>query len=151
MTLPVHRLIRQRRQQLGIGEGEIARRIDVSVMEYHDVEAYEDELTMVLPLKNARALAAILGFDLASLYGLNVGAANQVANNKPRHAIIAEARNRLGVSTKEMADGIGFDEVFVVRIENDASEFDDCPYEVLRIVASYLKLDPIGLLYAPSR
>jgi transcriptional regulator with XRE-family HTH domain len=150
MTLPVHKLIQQRRQQLGIGEGEIARRIGVSHMEYYDVEAYEDELTMVLPLKNARALAAILGFDLATLFGLDAPAPSQSANNKPRHVILVEARNRLGVSVKEVADGIGFDEIFVENIENNSEDLDACPYEVLRSVAQYLKLDPCDLLYAAS-
>src|SRR5262249_49696731 len=55
---PRRSLIAQRREQLGIGIAEIARRIGVSVSEYRDIELYEDELTMVLALNNARSLAA---------------------------------------------------------------------------------------------
>ena len=48
---------------------EFARRIGASVNEYRDVESYDDELTMVLPLKKARSLAAILGFEIGTLLG----------------------------------------------------------------------------------
>ena len=49
-----------------------------------------------------------------------------------------------------MADDIGFEEVFVHSIENNSQALETYPYEVLRIVASYLKLDPKDLLYSPS-
>jgi hypothetical protein len=128
---------------------EFARRIGASVNEYRDVESYDDELTMVLPLKKARSLAAILGFEIGTLLGAGSSGGPQ-ASNKPRHLILAAARHRLGVSTKKMADDIGFEEVFVHSIENNSQALETYPYEVLKIVASYLKLDPRDLLYAPS-
>jgi transcriptional regulator with XRE-family HTH domain len=149
MTTPRRRLIAQRREQLGIGIAEIARRIGVSVSEYRDVELYEDELTMVLALNNARSLAAILGFEIGTLLGAGSLAESPSANNKPRHTVLAEARARLGVSTNEMAEAIGFDEAFVHRIENDDRALETYPYDVLRIVADYLSLDPRSLLCAP--
>jgi hypothetical protein len=69
MTLLRHSLIKQRREQLRIDRAELARRIGISVHEYRDVEFYEHELTEVVPLKSARSLAAILGFELAVLFG----------------------------------------------------------------------------------
>jgi transcriptional regulator with XRE-family HTH domain len=148
----VHRriLIKQRREQLGIGIAELARRIGISISEYQDVELYEDELTMVLPLKNARSLAAILGFDLGTLLGAGSLAGRLSPINKPRHVILAEARAKLGVSTTKMAEDIGFDEGVVHRIENDSRALEPYPYDFLQIVASYLKLDPIDLLDDPS-
>jgi transcriptional regulator with XRE-family HTH domain len=140
-------LIAQRREQLGIGITEIARRIGVSVSEYRDVELYEDELTMVLALNNARSLAAILGLEIGTLLG--AGSLAESASNELRHIVIAEARARLGVSTNEMAKAIGFDEAFVHRIENDDRALETYPYDVLRIVADYLGLDPRSLLCAP--
>jgi ribosome-binding protein aMBF1 (putative translation factor) len=150
MTTPRHRLIEQRREQLGIGKEEFARRIGVSESMYRDVEFYDNELTMVLPLKNARSLAAILGFDLGTFLGAGALAGTQRASIKPRHVILAEARQRLGVSTTKMADDIGFQEVFVKTIEADGEALDTYPYEVLKIVANYLKLNPGDLLCAPS-
>jgi transcriptional regulator with XRE-family HTH domain len=150
MTSLRHRMIEQRRQQLGIGLEDFARQIGVSASEYRDVESYDDELTMVLPLKSARSLAAILGFELGTLFGAGSPTAGQNASNKLRHVILAEARQRLGVSPKKMADEIGFEEVFVHTIENDSQALETYPYEVLKIVANYLKLDPQDLLYAPS-
>lgn len=147
MTTPRRRSIAQRREQLGIGIAEIARRIGVSVSEYRDVELYEDELTMVLALNNARSLAAILGFEIGTLLG--AGSLAESASNKPRHIVLAEARAKLGVSTNEMAEAIGFDETFVHRVENDDRALETYPYDVLRIVADYLSLDPRSLLCAP--
>ena len=46
-----------------------------------------------------------------------------------------------------MAEDIGFEEVFVHIIEVNCHALDAWPYEVLKIVANYLKLDPIDLLY----
>ena len=129
--------------------GDLARRIGVSVSEYQDVEAYEDELTTVLPLKNARPLAAILGFELGPLLGAGSPIGGQKASSKPRHVVLAEARRRHGVSTKKMADDIGFEEIFVHSIEKDSQALETYPYEVLKIVANYLRLDPRDLLYAP--
>src|SRR5262245_4956346 len=107
MTTPLYRLIKQRREQLGIGKGEIARLIGVSDSEYWDVERYDHELTRMLPLKNARSLAAILGFELGTLLGASSLVRKPSAGNKPRHAILGEARNELGVSVSKMADDIG--------------------------------------------
>jgi transcriptional regulator with XRE-family HTH domain len=143
-------LIKQRREQLGINMAEIARRIGVSVSEYRDVELYHDELTMVMALNNARSLAAILGFEIGILLGAGSLAGSPSASIKRRHIILAEARARLGVSTNKMAQHIGFDEPFVHRIESDGRTLETYPYDVLRIVADYLRLDPRNLLCAPS-
>jgi hypothetical protein len=116
---------------------------------YWDVEHYDHELTRVLPLKNARCLAAILGFELGALLGTGSPAGGPNASNKPRHIILAEARQKLGVSTKKMADDIGYEEMFVQNIENDSRALEAYPYEVLREVANYLQIDPADLLYTP--
>jgi transcriptional regulator with XRE-family HTH domain len=149
MTSSVHSLIKQRREQLGIGQAELARRIGVASSEYWDVELYDDELIMALPLKNARLLAEILGFELGALFAPDSAARVQTISNKPRHIVLAQARNKLGVSTKTMADEIGFEEVFVERIESRREDLDNYPYYVLKIVADYLKLDPMDVLHAP--
>ena len=59
MITPPRRLIRQRRERLGIGMDDLARRIGVSISEYRDLELYDRELPEVLPLEKARSLAAI--------------------------------------------------------------------------------------------
>jgi transcriptional regulator with XRE-family HTH domain len=143
-------LIKQRREQLGLDSADVARRIGVSIHEYCDVEWYEDELVTVLPLKNARSLAALLGFELETFLGARPLAGRSRASAKPRHIALAEARDRLGVSASKMAKDIGFEEAFVHRIENDGRTLETYPYEVLRIVADYLKLDPADLLHTPS-
>lgn len=150
MSVPVHSLIKQQREQLGITESELARRIGVSEGEYRDLESYDDELVMVLPLKNARLLAGALGFDLATLLvaGSQRGGSNATAG--PRNVVLADARNSLGVSMSKMADDIGFEEVFVQNIEESDYALECFPYEVVKIVAKYLKLDPIDLLNEPS-
>lgn len=145
MTLPIHIAIMQRREQLGIGREEFANRIGLSESEYRDVEFYPNELRMVIPIKNVRLLAATLGIELGALLGTG-SLEERPRTNKPRPALLAEARDRLGVSTKKMADEIGFEEVFVRRIESDDETLDTYPYEVFKIVADYLKLDPRDLL-----
>jgi transcriptional regulator with XRE-family HTH domain len=40
---PRHRMIKQRREQLGIGMADLARRISVEPSMYWDVELYDDE------------------------------------------------------------------------------------------------------------
>lgn len=148
MTKSRHRLIMHRRQQLGIGIVEIARRLGVSVSEYRDVESYNDELTMVVPLNKVRSLAAILGIEIGPLLGAGSPPSGQQSSRRTRDVILAEARQRLGVSTSKMADDIGFDEIFVHSIESDSQALEAYPYEVLNILAGYLRLDPAELLYA---
>ena len=151
MTTPIHRLIKHRREQLGIGIAELARRIGVPTSEYWDVELYDDELTVALPLENVRALAAILGFDLGILLRLGSLVGWPTSSSKPRHTIVVEARAKLGVSTSKMIEDIGFDDAFLRRIETDGKALESYPYDVLRIVANYLNLDPRELLCAPHK
>ena len=127
---------------------ELARRIGVSISEYHDLELYDRELPEVLPLENARSLAAILGFELGTLFG--AGSLAGRTSTKSRHTILAEARARLSISTNKMAEDIGYDEAFVHRIENDGRALEAYAFDVLKDVAEYLKLDPVDLLCAPS-
>ena len=150
ITAPRHKLIEQQRLQLGIGIAEFARQIGASVSEYRDVESYDNEPTIVLPLKKGRSLAEILGFEIGSLLGAGSLPREAPVSSKPRHVTLVKTRRSLGVSTKKMADDLGFDEGFVHTIENDRQALETYPYEVLRIVASYLKLDPKDLLYSPS-
>lgn len=117
---------------------------------YVDVERYDDEIAKVLLLKEVRSLAVILGFDVGNLLGAGSLAGKQSASNKRRHTILAEARKELGVSAKKMADDIGYDESFVHDLETDDGALESCPYETLKMVANYLKLDPVDLLYATS-
>jgi len=148
MTIPLHSQIKRRREQLGIGLAELARRIGVETSMYWDVELYDDELRLVLPLRNVRALATILGFDLGTLLGLGSLAGLPNAN-KARHIVLGEARTKLGVSAKQFVDDIGFDETFVRSIETDGRALEAYPYELLRMIAEYLKLDPVDVLCAP--
>jgi hypothetical protein len=150
MNVPRHRLIAQRREQLGIDIAEIARRTGVSISEYRDVELYENELIMALPLKNARSLASILGYELGNLVGAGPPTVTQKASKKRSHIILVEARRRLGIAADKMAADIGFDEIFIHCIENDHLALESYPYDVLRIVADYLKLDPRDLLFATT-
>jgi ribosome-binding protein aMBF1 (putative translation factor) len=127
MATPLHGLIKQRREELGIGKAEIAERIGVSFYMYVDVERYDTEITDVLPLKNARSLSAVLGFELGTLLGVGSLVGKPSANDKPRHTILAEARNKLGVSVDKMADDIGYDESFVRSLETDDEVLETCP------------------------
>jgi transcriptional regulator with XRE-family HTH domain len=141
-------LLRQRRELLGYSLWDVALRMGVSVAEYRDVESYDDELAMVLPLKHLRLLSKVLGLELEPLVGLDSRAGQPAADARPRHIVLAEARKKLGVSTATMADAIGFYETFVHAIETDEAALEDYPFEVLKIVADYLKLDWANLLVA---
>jgi ribosome-binding protein aMBF1 (putative translation factor) len=90
-------------------------------------------------------LSAVLGFELRTLF--RSSSLKPSANNKPRHTILAEARNELGVSINKMADDIGYGESFVRQLENDDQTLETYPFDVLKTVADYLKLDPADLLY----
>ena len=142
-------LIRERRERLGIGLGEMARETGMSVSECRDIELYEDELTVGVPLKNARALARLLGLELGSLFGVgSLDGAQSRPDRKPRQVVISEARNRIGVSIATMVEDVGFDEAFISSIENEADALEEYPFDVMKIVASYLKVDLGDLLWA---
>ena len=151
MTVPLHGLIQQRREQLGISKEELASRIGLPESMYRDVEFYADELTMVLPLKNVRSLAAILDFELSTLLGADSQEDYPSASRMPRRLVLAEARERLDISAKKMANDIGFDEAFIHKIESDSEALENYPYEVVKIVARYLKLAPRDLIRDTSR
>ena len=151
MTVPRHTLIRQRREQLGISVSELARRIGLKEESmYWDVGFHEDELTGVLPLRNARALAKVLELDLRALLGVDPRNRSGAIAGKPRHLVLTEARDRIGVSVSQMANDIAFEDWFVQLIEGDSQAIEKWPYEVLTIVAAYLKLDPADLVDEPS-
>ena len=122
MTLSRHQLIQQRRKEIGLSASEIARLIGISNSRYQDVELHDDEVVDVLPLRNTRRLAEVLGISLDELLGIAGRAGvveDQLAIIRNRRALAKDARRRLGVSPTKMANDIGFEKAFVHNLEKN--------------------------------
>lgn len=64
----VNELIRERREALGLSESKISDSCGLSLMEYHDLEAYPDEALTVLRLGNLLCVCDHLNLEIGELF-----------------------------------------------------------------------------------
>ena len=149
MTPTARHLIRRKREGLGLSTEQASRLLGLSEPEYADLERHDDELRTVLPMRDARRLAQLLGVDLFALFDARSEQAGDGGNDSPsRCRVLSDARKRLGATTRMMADDIGFEERFVLALENRSNALEDYPFAVWEIVANYLGVSTLRLIDA---
>lgn len=99
--------IRSQRQSLGLDEINVAEFAGLSIHEYDDLEAYDDESFTVIPVKKLLKVCEKLNLDLTAL--LDLGKRN---NLLPRDAI-GRRMAELKISATELSDTVGITEDFI--------------------------------------
>lgn len=147
-----HEVIQKAREQAGMSDTEVAARSGLSIYEYGDVEAHDDEFITAIPLRAVKAICEALHLNLVELLALEPLAGADLRSTLPadlaglsRHVILRKRRESLGLSIPEVADAIGFEDIAIERAEADSGHLESLPIQVIAGLAGRLKL-PLGNL-----
>jgi transcriptional regulator with XRE-family HTH domain len=147
-----HEVIQKAREQAGMSDTEVAARSGLSIYEYGDVEAYDDEFTTAIPLRAAKAICGALHLNLTELLALEPLAGADLRSAFPadlvglsRNVVLRKRRESLGLSIPEVADAIGFEDIAIEQAEADCGHLESLPIQVIAGLAVRLKL-PLGNL-----
>ena len=132
-----HRTLRQRRLDVGMGEGRASQLLGLIGMGYYDLEAYADEWRTVVPLYITRFACRLFEIDMLQFVPDQTGTA--VGPNVRAGDVIKERREAMGLSEEAFADRCGFEPVFTSIVERDGLIL--YPFEQTRMVCEVLGLD----------
>ncbi len=146
----VNQLIRERREALGLSEAKISESCGLSIMEYHDLEAYPDEAFTVLKLGKILCVCDRLNFEIGELFGwkLDVRQSDKGMEGKD---FISRVRQSRGLSVGELSDAAGVKEQGIVAAELDISALLFWPVEFVKALADALQLSPMDLIAVVRR
>ncbi len=145
----INQTIKNNRIRKGLSEEELAQKIGLTLMEYHDIEAYPDEIKTVTHLKEVRLLCKALDINLLDLLGVGEKFRDE-KDSIPRNQLIQRSRENLNLSREELADKIGFEKITVQEIENDESFLEQWSIELISNLARELYLPIERLLNKKS-
>ncbi|MDJ0946287.1 MAG: helix-turn-helix transcriptional regulator [Kiloniellales bacterium] len=146
----VNELIREKRKALGLPEAEISESCGLSIMEYHDLEAYPDEAFAVLRLGNLLCVCDRLDLEIGQLFGWQAGA--RLSHGEMAHKdIISRIRESRGLSVAELSDAAGVKEQGIEQAETDTSTLLAWPVEFVKALADALQLSPMDLISVVRR
>jgi transcriptional regulator with XRE-family HTH domain len=135
-------LIAERREALGIGEEELARRVGIG--ENQDLESYGNEFIGTLSLAEGRRFASILRVDLRRLIGVDdcddcpALAVHPEWSRMPRHTLIRTRREELGLAPADPGDRTLFTKKEIKRLESTPGAVEDIGIESLMNIAADL-------------
>lgn len=142
--------LRNRRVELGLTESDIADHIGLSVMEYHDIESYPDEIYTVVDLEKVKRLFETLGLNFLKTLGIECefclgNGVYRSIYTLPRHMIIRQSREDLKLSRKVLGDHIAFEEATVDDMEHNPAFLESWPIDYIRVLSKVLSV-PLQIL-----
>lgn len=143
-------VIRARRESLGLSEVSISEKCGLSIMEYHDLEAYPDEAFSALKLENILCVCDQLGLKIGELFNWESDVSQLTASEDQENFIIRCRRIR-GLSVTELSDASGVKEEGIVEAEADVSALLTWPIEFVKALADALQVPPMDLIAAVRR
>ncbi|MCI5209893.1 MAG: XRE family transcriptional regulator [Candidatus Electrothrix sp. ATG2] len=111
--------IRDKRIQLGISEAEVSKICSMTESEYRDIEDYNDELFMVVPLRKVACLCNSLGITLEELYGYSSH------NTLFPQDVISRRLQEKKMTILELSDLVGIEESYIEATAHDIMNIGD--------------------------
>jgi len=144
MTVTANKLIKSRREALGLTDVQVAEATGLSIHEYGDIERHADEIFTVTELRQVRKLATNVGIELFQLFDLNCAFCEQQQSSQqeyslPRNELIRRQRTALGLTQDLLGDEIGFEVVAIQDMETREDFLEDWSFELIRNLAKILK------------
>jgi len=147
-------LVRERREELGLREAEVASYAGLSRAEYRDIEHDEDEAFTVVQLGKLRAIATLLKLDILSMFAIECETQGDDTSNiglfsRPRNELISLRREALEFTREQLGDRIGFETIAVEGMERDPDFLERWSVELIQELAKALTLPVHVLLQVP--
>jgi transcriptional regulator with XRE-family HTH domain len=143
-------ILKKRRVQMGLSEQDVCLATGLSVHEYADIEDYPTEIIAVTPLEDVKAICRVLALDLLEFLDVRCpfcgrGVSCQDEYLGPRNQLIRTQRERYGLSRRELADRLGFEEFAVAEMEQKEEFLESWSIDLIEALAKALNL-PIQVL-----
>lgn len=138
-------IIRKAREATGLSASDIEEHLGISVHEYRDIEAYDNELVDVVELATTIKLCEILKVDIFSLFDLSIyDGANGVVTTTSFHEFIKAKRMEKKLTIPQLATVLGFEEEVLSDLEKDGNNILKWPFGYLRELCQQLSI-PVEL------
>jgi hypothetical protein len=134
-----HTSLRACRERQALSVREIASIAGLSVAEYYDLENVPSEWRMVTPLFMIKILVRLLKIDMSNMLAAN-GSRHLFSEYGDASEAIKTNRGRLGLSSEEFSDRVGFHPPFGAVVEGHPLGLELYPVEVSKLVADALRL-----------
>ena len=145
---PVARRVREARQHLGLSEGDIASRLGITLSEYWDIEAHNDEAFECVSVRHLEHLATILGVSLTSLlFGSQIEASPTRISFATIAARLQELAASQGRTIDQLGDVVGWDLTGVIANPESLDQFN---LVGLRDVCRAIDIDWVSALPRPE-
>lgn len=142
--------ITNRRNELGFTEDEVAKKVELSIYEYGDVEAYDDEALESLSLSKLKKLCEVLQLDIFTLFSIPQLDLNELQSwMRPRSEIVRHQRIKMGLSHEELGDRIGFFGYIVEEMEKEHQFFESWCLEEILNLSKEINVPPCVLIFDP--
>ena len=132
-----HHTLRQRRLDIGMGEGRASQLLGLTVMGYYDLEAYADEWRTVVPLYITIFACRLFEIDMLEFVPDQPGVV--VQPNAQAGDLIRQRREEIGLSAGAFEDRCGYLPGFTPIVE--ACGLVLYPFEDTRVICEALGLD----------
>jgi transcriptional regulator with XRE-family HTH domain len=127
--------IREFRTMAGISESEMAKRLNISDMEYFDLELHNDELCTAFDLVEIKTLTNILGITFQQLFAYSEPVFISFGEIKDKIISYVETNN---TTLQEVEDQAGWELESIIANPN---EIWDRPIMFLQDICNVLKID----------
>ena len=138
----INNQIRNARERKGWTDVFTAEKVGLSIHEYDDVEAYEDEVRNVLSLATLRRLCAALDLDLYELFSISPTPPYPGG----RATLVKDRRQILGLSTEEVGDKVGFYGHVIEEMEQNEEFLESWCLDDILELAKVLGVPPASFL-----
>lgn len=137
--------VKSKRIQSGLAPEDLAYACDLSLAEYRDIEGYDDELYMVVPLNTVACLCEHLKITLEKLYD-----SSPHATLLPKD-YIKQKLNEKSLSVLELSDFVGIEESYIEAILEDIINIGDWVMDPVILLTNKLELNLGSVLNSYSR
>jgi transcriptional regulator with XRE-family HTH domain len=127
--------IKSKRLESGLTPEGLAQACNLSIAEYRDIEGYDDELYMVVPLNTVACLCEHLNITLEELYSYSSN-----ITLFPRD-LIKQKLNKMSLSVAELSDFVGIEESYIDSILEDLLNIGNWVMDPVILLTNKLEID----------
>lgn len=134
-------LVRERRNQLGYLDTEVAAKMGVSISQYCELEEERDEFYMVVPLAKIAVLCHLLKIDINEIYGFKPCQFEFLTDSFIQHKRLTK-----GLTAEELSERVGIAEESIHELEKNPHSIGNWVMDPLLQLSIELNTQPACLL-----
>jgi len=142
--------IKARREELGLTDVEVAKRVGVSIHDYSDIEVQAKEVFLYPEIRSVKKICEELKVDFLELFEMQCSFCEEGKKyledySLPRSKLVNKRRLEMGLSTAQIGDRVGFEESAINDMENDPNYLETWPIDYIKDLSRILSV-PLQVL-----